>query len=258
MIFDSQYKLLIMKIMRYKPGLISLVLIVMLICALTSCDTNSYSKHKGEQIGFSGFYLDEDYLKVKNVMDSLLKTGDLHYFETADVVGNKQKDLYSDFPEISSSLYAKVNLRGSYIIDERLTSIELTLCTRSLSGDHGISLNCSLNDIKKLFESYREKYGKPKLLTAGDEYNWLSKRISNLYLPGPKGRLMLDKIYYWKRGNYIIFFDFGYPISPAGPDNPAKRLNDSTSAPVIYFDFTPDYIDKLLEKAGSKKEKDFK
>jgi hypothetical protein len=252
-----------MNIMRYKPDLFTPVLIVMLICASTSCNSNSYSKHKEKRIGFSGFYLDEDYLKVKNVMDSLLKTGELHYFETTDLVGNRQKDLYCDFPEISSSLYAKVNLRGSYIIDERLTSIELTLCTRSISGDHGISFNCNLNDLNKLFESYEKKYGKPTLLDGGDEYNWLSKRISNLYLPGPKGRLMLDKMYYWKRGNYIIFFDFGYPNNAAGSDNRVKRsdaavLNDSTSTPVIYFDFTPEYIDKLLEKASGKKEKDFK
>ena len=63
-----------------------------------------------------------DYLKVKSAMDSMLKTGELHYFETADVVGKKQKNLYCDFPEISPSLSAKVNLRGSYIIDGRLTN----------------------------------------------------------------------------------------------------------------------------------------
>ena len=222
--------------MLYKPGLFSLVLTVMLLCSLTSCNTKSYSKNKDEPTGFSSFYLDMDYLKVKSVMDSLLKTGDLHYFETADVVGTKQKNLYCDFPGISPSLCAKVNLRGSYIIDERLTSIQLTLCTRSHTGDQEISFSCNLNDLKKLFESYGEKYGKPTLLIQGDKYNWLSKKISNVYLPGPKGRLMLDKIYYWERGNYIIFFDFGYPKSPAGSDNQAKgsdaaALNDSTSAP---------------------------
>ena len=64
----------------------------MQICFLTSCNTKSYnSKHQTGKIGFLGFYLDMDYLKVKSVMDSLLKTGDLHYFETADVVGTKQK-----------------------------------------------------------------------------------------------------------------------------------------------------------------------
>jgi hypothetical protein len=251
-----------MKIMRYKPGLFSLVLTVMMLCSLTSCNTKSYSKNKDEHIGFSNFYLDMDYLKVKSVMDSLLKTGELHYFETADVVGTKQKNLYCDFPGISPSLCAKVNLRGSYIIDERLTSIQLTLCTRSHTED-GISFSCYMNDIKKLFESYGEKYGKPTLLVQGDKYNWLSKKISNVYLPGPKGRLMLDKIYYWERGNYMIYFDFGYPKSTAGPGDQAKgsdaaALNDSTSAPIIYYDFTPEYIDRLLEKASSKKEKDFK
>jgi hypothetical protein len=245
-----------MKIMLYKPGLFSLVLIVMLLCSLTSCNTKSYSKNKDERTGFSSFYLDMDYLKVKSVMDSLLKTGELHYYETDDVAGTKQKNLYCDFSGISPSLCAKVNLRGSYIIDQRLTSIQLTLCTRSQTGDQGISFSCNLNDLKKLFESYGEKYGKPTLLTQGDKYNWLSKKISNVYLPGPKGRLMLDKIYYWERGNYIIFFDFGYPKSLAGSDNQAKgsdatALNDSTSAPIIYYDFTPEYIDRLLEKASS-------
>ena len=227
-----------MKLKSYKPGLFTLVLPVMLFCSLTSCNTNSHSKNKDEHIGFSGFYLDMDYLKVKSVMDSMLKTGELHYFETADVVGNKQKNLYCDFPEISPSLSAKVNLRGSYIIDERLTSIELTFCTRSHTGDHGISFSCDMNVLKKLFESYGEKYGSQPYSDQGDKYDWLSKKISNVYLPGPKGRLMLDKIYYWERGNYIIYFDFGYPKSPAGSDNTAKRsdtasLNDSTSAPII-------------------------
>jgi hypothetical protein len=83
----------------------------------------------------------------------------------------------------------------------------------------------------------------------------LSKKISNLYLPGPKGRWALDKIYFWERGNYIIYFDFGYPKNLANSDNPVTasmvpELNDSTSAPVIYYDFTQDYMDKLLEKAG--------
>jgi hypothetical protein len=252
-----------MKILRYKPGLFSLVLTVMLLCSLTACNTKSYSKSKDEHIGFSSFYLDMDYLKVKSVMDSLLKTGELHYFETADVVGTKQKNLYCDFPEISPSLCAKVNLRGSYIIDERLTSIQLTLCTRSNTGDQGISFSCNLDDLKKLFESYKEKYGKPILLVQGDKYNWLSKKISNVYLPGPNGRLMLDKIYYWENGNYIIYFDFGYPKSLGVSENPAKgsdaaALKDSTSAPIIYYDFTPEYIDRLLERASSKKEKDFK
>ncbi len=253
-----------MKIMRYNPPvLFSLFLSVMLICSLTSCNTKSYSKNKDEHIGFSGFYLDMDYLKVKSAMDSLLKTGELHYFETADVDGTRQKNLYCDFPEISPSLCAKVNLRGSYIIDGRLTSIELTLCSRSHTGEPEISFSCNLNDLRKLFESYVEKFGKPTLLGQGEKYEWLSKKISNVYLPGPKGRLMLDKIYYWEKGNYIIFFDFGYPKSPAGYDNPAKgpdagALNDSTSAPIIYYDFTSEYIDRLLEKASGKKEPDFK
>jgi hypothetical protein len=238
-------------------------LAVMMLYSLTSCNTNSYLKNKEEHIGFSSFYLDMDYLKVKSVMDSLLKTGELHYFETADVVGTRQKNLYCDFSGISSSLCAKVNLRGSYIIDERLTSIQLTLCTRSHIVDQEISFSCSLDDIKKLFESYEEKFGKPTLLVQGDKYGWLAKKISNVYLPGPKGRLMLDKIYYWERGNYIVYFDFGYPKIKTGSDNPSKgadsaALNDSTSAPIIYYDFTPEYIDNLLEKASSKKEKDFK
>ena len=105
------------------------------------------------------------------------------------------------------------------------------------------------------FESYKEQYGKPTLLVQGEKYDWLSKKLSNVYLPGPKGRWLLDKIYYWEKGNFIIYFDLGYPESPANYYNPSKKsdvpgLNDSTSAPIIYYDFTQDYIDMLLEEAS--------
>ena len=65
----------------------------------------------------------------------------------------------------------------------------------------------------------------------------------------------MDKIYFWEKGNYIIYFDFGYPESLPISNNPIKesdvtKLHDSTSAPIIYYDFTQDYIDKLLEKAS--------
>jgi hypothetical protein len=248
-----------MKLISSKHALLIYVLIVLQLYFLTSCNTKSYnSKREAGKIGFSGFYLDMDYLKVKSVMDSLLNLGELHYLETADVVGNKQKNLYSNFSGISPTLYAKVNLRGSYIVDERLTNIQLTLCTRSNREDSVFSFNCGLIELKKLFESYKEKYGKPTLLVQGEKYDWLAKKISNVYLPGPKGRWLLDKIYYWERGNYIIYFDFGYPESLANSDNPTKKsdvsgLNDSTGAPIIYYDFTQDYIDKLLEKASSRK-----
>jgi hypothetical protein len=236
----------------------------MQIFLLTSCNTKSYnSKHQVGKIGFLGFYLDMDYLKVKSIMDSLLNINELHYFETTDVVGNKQKNLYYDFSGISPALCAKVNLRGSYIIDERLTSIQLTLCTRSNIENPAFSFNCSLIELKKIFESYREKYGKPTLLGQGEKYDWLSKKISNVYLPGPKGRLLLDKIYFWEKGDYIIYFDFGYPESLTNSESPIKEskvpeLHDSTSAPIIYYDFTQDYIDKLLEKASRIKEKESK
>jgi hypothetical protein len=236
----------------------------MQIYFLTSCNTKSYnSEHQVEKIGFLGFYLQMDYLKVKNSMDSLLNINELHYFETTDIIGNKQKNLYYDYSGISPALCAKVNLRGSYIIDERLTSIQLTLCTRSNIEKPAFSFNCSLIELKKIFESYKEKYGKPTLLGQGEKYDWLSKKISNVYLPGPKGRLLLDKIYFWERGNYIIYFDFGYPESLTNSDSPVTEskvpeLHDSTSAPIIYYDFTQDYIDKLLEKASRIKEKESK
>jgi hypothetical protein len=236
----------------------------MQIYFLTSCNTKSYnSEHQVGKIGFLGFYLQMDYLKVKNTMDSLLNINELHYFETTDIVGNKQKNLYYDFSGISPALCAKVNLRGSYIIDERLTSIHLTLCTRSSTEKPVFSFNCSLVELKKIFESYREKYGKPTLLGQGEKYDWLSKKISNVYLPGPKGRLLLDKIYFWEKGDYIIYFDFGYPENLANSDSPiteskVTELHDSTSAPIIYYDFTQDYIDKLLEKASRIKEKESK
>jgi hypothetical protein len=61
----------------------------------------------------------------------------------------------------------------------------------------------------------------------------------------------MDKIYYWELGNYIIYFDFGYPKSSKSSESPitesdVAELHDSTSAPIIYYDFTPNYIDKLL------------
>jgi hypothetical protein len=232
----------------------------MQILLLSSCNTKSYnSKHQVEKIGFHGFYLDMDYLKVNSIMDSLLNIGELHYFETTDVVGNKQKNLYYDFAGISPSLCAKVNLRGSYIIDQRLTSIQLSLCNRSNIVEPIFSYNCDLNELKKLFESYKEKYGTPTLIGQGEKYDWLSKKISNVYLPGPKGRWIMDKIYFWDRGNYIIYFDFGYPKSLTSSDNPitaskVPELHDSTSAPIIFYNFTQGYIDKLLEKAGRIKE----
>ncbi len=253
-----------MKLIHYKHSLLIYAIIVMQIYFLTSCNTKSYNlKHQVEKIGFLGFYLDMDYLKVKSIMDSLLNISELHYFETTDALGNKQKNLYHDFSGISPFLCAKVNLRGTYIIDERLTNIQLTLCNRSNIGEQRFSYNCDLNELKRLFELYSEKYGKPTLLGQGEKYDWLSKRISNVYFPGPKGRWVMDKIYFWERGNYIIYFDFGYPESLTNSDNPIKEsdvpeLPDSTSVPIIYYDFTQDYIDKLLEKASRIKEEEFK
>src|SRR4030042_2648347 len=251
-----------MKLIHYKHSLLIYVLIVMQMYFLTSCNTKSYnSKDQAEKIGFLGLYLDTDYLEVKRIMDSLLNISELNYFETTDILGNKQKNLYHDFSGISPSLCAKVNLRGTYIIDERLTSIQLTICNRSNIGEQRFSYNCDLNELKRLFELYREKYGKPTLLGQGEKYDWLSKRISNVYFPGPKGRWVMDKIYFWERGTYIIYFDFGYPESLTNSDNPVTEsdvpeLPDSTSAPIIYYDFTQDYIDKLLEKASNMKEEE--
>jgi hypothetical protein len=236
----------------------------MQIYFLTSCNTKSYnSKHQAGKIGFLGFYLDMDYLKVKSIIDSLLNISELHYFEIADVLGNKQKNLYCDFSGISPFLYAKVNLRGTKIIDERLTSIQLTLCNRSNKEEQRFSYNCDLNELKKLFELYREKYGKPTLLGQGEKYDWLAKKISNVYFPGPKGRWVMDKIYFWERGNYIIYFDFGYPESLTNSEkliteSDVSELPDSTSAPIIFYVFTQDYIVKLLEKASRMKEEEFK
>ena len=253
-----------MKPIRYKHILLVNALIVIQLYFLTSCNTKSNnSPDQVGEIGFLGFYLDMDYSKVNSVMDSLLNISELHYFETTDVLGNKQKNLYCDFSEISPSLYAKVNLRGTSIIDERLTSIQLTLCNRSNTGDQGFSYNCDQNEIKRLFEVYEEKYGKPTLLGEGEKYDWLSKRISNLYFTGPKGRWVMDKIYFWERGNYIIYFDFGYPKSLTNSNNlitesDVSELPDSTTTPIIYYVFTQEYIDKLLEKASRMKAEEFK
>jgi hypothetical protein len=252
-----------MKLIRYKYSLFVYTLIVIQVYFITSCNTKSYNaKHQVEKIGFLGFYLDMNYLKVKSIMDSLLNISELHYFETTDILGNKQKNLYYDFSGISPFLCAKVNLRGTLIIDERLTSIQLNLCNRSNIGEQRFSYNCGLNELKRLFELYKEKYGSPTLLDQGEKYDWLSKRISNVYSPGPKGRWVMDKIYFWERGNYIIYFDFGYPESLTNANNlitefDVPELPDSTSAPIIYYDFTQDYIDKLLEKASRMKEEEF-
>ena len=253
-----------MKLIRYKHSLLIYALIVMQVYFLNSCNTESYnSKNQVEKIGFLGFYLDMDYLKVKSIMDSLLNIGELRYFETTDVLENKQKNLYYNYSEIGPFFYAKVNLRGTLIIDERLTCIQLTLCNRSNIGEHRFSYNCDLNELDRLFKLYTEKYGKPTLLGQGEQYDWLSKRISNVYFPGPKGRWAMDKIYFWRRGNYIIYFDFGYPESLTSSANPktesdVPEMPDSTSAPIIYYDFTQDYIDKLLDKGSGMKEEEFK
>jgi len=249
-----------MKFINHKHTLLIYALIVVQVNFLTSCNTESYnSKSQVEKIGFLGFYLNMEYLKVKSTMDSLLNISELHYFETTDLLGNKQKNLYCDFSEISPFLYAKVNLRGTYIVDERLTNIQLTLCTRSKTEEKEFSYNCDLNELKLLFELYKKKYGKPTLLGDGEKYDWLAKRISNIYFKGPKGRWVMDKIYFWEKGNYIIYFDFGYPRSLTKSDNPVTEsdipeLPDSTSAPIIYYDFTLDYLDKLLEEASRIKE----
>lgn len=251
-----------MKIIRNKHNLLLYVLIVMQIFFIASCNTNSDNlKNQTERISFLEFYLDMDYIKVKSIMDSLLNIGELEYFETADVLGNKQKNLFHNFTGISPTLYAKVNLRGTYLIDERLTNIQLTLCNKSKTANQRFSYNCDLKELNRLFELYKEKYGTPTLLDQGEKYDWLSKRISNIYFPGPKGRWVLDKIYFWERGNYIIYFDFGYPESMTNPDNPLTKsevteLPDSTIVPIIYYDFTPDYTDKLLEKASRMKEEE--
>ena len=241
-----------MILFNYKQSLLVYALIVLQLYLTTGCNTKSYdSKHQDGKTGFLGLYLDTDYSKVKSIRDSLLNISELHYFETEDILGNKQKNLYCDFSEISPSLYAKINLRGTSIIDERLTSIQLTLCNSSNTEEQRFSYDCDSDDLKRLFELYREEYGKPVLLSQGEQYDWLSKRISDVYYPGPKGRWIMDKIYYWERGNYIIYFDFGYPksLTSSGSqvaESDVAELPDSTSAPIIYYDFTPKYFDKLL------------
>ncbi len=249
-----------MKLIRYKYSLLIYALIIIQVYFLTSCNTKSYnSKHQVGKIGLLGFYLDMDYLKVKSIMDSLLKISELHYLETTDILGNKQKNLYYDFTGISPFLCAKVDLRGSLIVDERLTSIQLTLSNRPNIGEQRFSYNCDLNELNRLFKLYIEKYGTPTLLGQGEKYDWLSKKISNVYSPGPKGRWVMDKIYFWERGNYIIYFDFGYPESLTNSEkliteSDVSELPDSTSAPIIFYVFTQDYIVKLLEKASRMKE----
>jgi hypothetical protein len=248
-----------MRLIRYINNFLIHTLIIVQIVFLTSCN----SKHQTGNIGFLGFNLDMEYLKAKSVKDSLLNIRELNYFETTDELGNKQKNLYYNFSGISPSLFAKINLRGSYIVDERLTSIQLTLCNKSATGEQRFSYTCDLNELKRLFEIYKEKYGRPTLLGQGERYDWLSRKIPNVYLQGPKGRWAMDKIFFWEKGNFIIYFDFGYPEINTTSVNPntksdVSRLNDSTGAPIIYYDFTQDYLDELLKKAGGEKAKENK
>jgi len=253
-----------MKLFRYRSRLLICALIVMQVCSLTSCKTKSYeSNQQAGKIGFLGLYLDMEYSKVKSTVDSLLKISELQYFETADILGNKQKNLYSDFSEISPSLYARVNLRATLMVDERLTSIQLTLCNRSDTGELRFLPDCDLDEIKRIFELYKEEYGEPTLIGLGKEYDLLVKRISGVYSTGQNGRWAMDKIYFWEKGNYIIYFDFGYPGSQGstgetGEVSGVYEPPDSTSAPIIYYDFTQDYIDVLLDKASRMKEAEFK
>ena len=253
-----------MKLIRNKYSFLICALIVMQVYFLTSCNTNSYdSKHLAGETGFLGFNLDMDYSKVKGVTDSLLESGELQYFETTDILGNIQKDLYRDFSGISPSLSAKVNFKGALMVDARLTSIQLTLCNKLDTGEQRFSLVCDLNQLNRLFELYKEKYGEPTLLGQGEQYDLLSKKISGVYSPGPKGRWAMDKIYFWERGNYRVYFDFGYPKSLTGAGNSITKsdvtaLPDSTTAPVIYYVFTQDYMDEMLEKASRVKPEVFK
>ncbi len=118
-------------------------------------------------------------------------------------------------------------------------------------------------NLKDYLRLYKEKYGKPTLLEKGEEYDWLARRLPDVYLPGPEGRWFMDKIYFWERGDYIIYFDFGYPGTQTQSDNQntkseASEVHDSTSVPIIYYDFTPEYIDYLLDKASRLKEKSLK
>jgi hypothetical protein len=246
-----------MKLSGYKNRLLTLVLAAIQTCFLISCST------KVERIGFLGFYLDMDRDAAKSKMDSLLKVKILQYFESNDLLGNNQTSLYCDFSKISPLLSAKVNLRSTYIVDERLTSIRLNLCNRSKDGKNRFSDDCDLNQINLLFESYVEKYGKPARLGPGEQYDWLSKELPTVYLPGPKGRLIMDKIFFWGKGNYIIYFDFGYPEHLTKSDSTITKSDsgeslDWTSVPIIYYDFTRDYTDRLLEKASQMKEGDFR
>jgi hypothetical protein len=245
--------------MKCRHGFLVFALIIIQIPYLASCITESYnSNRQAEKIGFLEFYLDIENLKVKNIRDSLINLDVLKYVETTDELGNIHKDLYYDFSGTGPLLYAKVNLKGSYIVDERLTNIQLTLCHRSDTSDQSFSYKCDLDEIKKLFEVYREEYGDPNRLEQGEKYEWLAKRIPIVYSPGETGRLAKDEIYIWEKGNYIIYFDFGYPDGPIASNSQISQPPDSTTAPIIYYDFTQDYIDELLEHASGKAEGDFK
>jgi hypothetical protein len=250
-------KAYIMKLSIHKHKLLITVLIILQSVILASCGS------KVEKIGILGFYLDMDKNAAKSKMDSLLKVKKLQYFETSDLLGNKQTNLYCDFPAINPLLSAKVNLRSTYIIDERLTSIRMNLCSRPDKEKHRYSDNCDLNQLNQLFESFKKQYGKPTLLSAGEKYDWLSKELPTVYMPGEKGRLLMDKIYYWNKGNYVLYFDFGYPERLTAPENGGKdpavaESLDWTSVPIVFYDFTRDYIDNLLEKASKMQEGEFR
>jgi len=95
---------------------------------------------------------------------------------------------------------AKINLRGTYIIDQRLTSIQLTLCNRLNTGEEGFSYNCDLKELKRLFELYKEKIWDAHITWPGRKIWLVVKKNSNVYSPGPNGRWFMDKIYFWDKG----------------------------------------------------------
>ena len=166
-----------MKSVPYKGSVLIYALICLQLFCLTSCNSKSSNSDQIGEIGFLEFYLDMENLKVKSIRDSLLNLGVLEYVETTDELGNKHKDLYYDFSGTGPSLYAKINLKGSYIIDERLTNIQFTLCSKLDSGEQSFSYKCDLDETKKLFELYREKYGEATRLDREKNMNGCQKEF---------------------------------------------------------------------------------
>ena len=85
-----------------------------------------------------------DYSKVKELPILYLKVVNYNILRLQTSWRINRKTYPMIFQEISPSLYAKINLKGALMVDARLTSIQLTLCTKLDTGEQIFSPVCSM------------------------------------------------------------------------------------------------------------------